>query len=115
MGANCQCGASSGNTEEPVKLTPRSADPVSIYPAKVPEPFQILQGSWSTQGDLQRMGAIVGTAVVWDKVFNLDQSSLRVNAAGEFEMNLSGTTHKARFDAKTDRLLWSDGEVWVRR
>mmetsp|Transcript_68990 Transcript_68990/g.161648 ORF Transcript_68990/g.161648 Transcript_68990/m.161648 type:complete len:115 (+) Transcript_68990:76-420(+) len=114
MGANCQCGTSA-SSEEAVKLTPRSTDAVSIYPAKVPEPFQVLQGSWCTEADLQTMGTIVGTAIIWDKVFNLDQSSLRVNADGDFEMSLSGTIHKARFDTKHGRLLWSDGEVWVKR
>ena len=56
-----------------------------------------------------------------------------MNADGEFEMVLSGTVHKvggggktlktlsepsascteARLDARSGRLLWSDGEVWA--
>ena len=75
----CEC-VMRGCHQEAVKLTPRSTDAVSIYPAKacsrrvalpgctvwriqvvmpeqVPEPFQVLQGSWCTEADLQTMGA----------------------------------------------------------
>eukprot|EP00438_Fugacium_kawagutii_P011233 Skav228663 [mRNA] locus=scaffold2369:283890:285401:+ [translate_table: standard] len=75
----------------------------------VPPEFHKIQGMWRTEADSQTMGEIRGSTVIWDKVFNLSQSKLRLASDGAFEMTLSGAVHKAH----TDRLIWSDGEVWV--
>eukprot|EP00434_Breviolum_minutum_P012742 symbB.v1.2.011231.t1/scaffold751.1/size165343/2 len=115
MGANCQCGNGS-KAEEVFKATPRHDDFVDPDASKVPVPpeFHKIQGMWKTEHDVQLMGEIRGSTVIWDKVFNLSQSKLRLASDGGFEMTLSGAIHKAKHDVHLDRLIWSDGEVWVR-
>lgn len=117
MGANCQCAGP--KAEEVFKQTPRQPEDyvdVADKGKKVPVPpeFQKLQGTWRTDGESQLMGEIIGATIVWDKVFNLSQSKLRLAADGSFEMTLNGAVHKAKYEPGADRMVWSDGEVWVR-
>lgn len=116
MGNNCQCPGDKG--EEVFKaFSPRHNDIVDaeqLSKVLVPPEFHKIQGMWRTEEDMQLMGEIRGSTVVWDKVFNLSQSKLRPAPDGGFEMILSGAKHKAKHDTSADRLIWSDGEVWVR-
>eukprot|EP00440_Ansanella_granifera_P036862 gb/GFBE01039990.1/.p1 GENE.gb/GFBE01039990.1/~~gb/GFBE01039990.1/.p1 ORF type:complete len:128 (+),score=26.59 gb/GFBE01039990.1/:1-384(+) len=127
MGANCQCEGS--KQDETTKFTPRpSSDVVNAVEEKAPmqapavtslkaglaPEIQKLQGSWSTEADGQLMGEITGGTIIWDQVFNQNQSTLRVAGPSAIEMELNGMIHKATYD-ESGRLTWSDGEVWVRK
>ncbi|CAJ1360191.1 unnamed protein product [Effrenium voratum] len=116
MGAACHCAGS--DKEETFRATPRVAsDVVSVLPdgGPVPPEFQKLQGKWRTEADKAPMGEIIGATIVWDKMFNLEQSLLKLTAEGEIEMRLNDAVHKAKCDSSGSRLVWSDGEVWVRK
>mmetsp|Transcript_48826 Transcript_48826/g.79262 ORF Transcript_48826/g.79262 Transcript_48826/m.79262 type:complete len:130 (+) Transcript_48826:65-454(+) len=82
--------------------------------AKAGVPLEILriQGTWQTEMDKQVMGTITGTNIIWDPVFNHNQSELRV-VGTSLEMELMGATHIGVYE-EPNRIRWSDGEYWLR-
>eukprot|EP00931_Biecheleriopsis_adriatica_P094127 TRINITY_DN6780_c0_g1_i3.p1 TRINITY_DN6780_c0_g1~~TRINITY_DN6780_c0_g1_i3.p1 ORF type:complete len:130 (+),score=26.08 TRINITY_DN6780_c0_g1_i3:96-485(+) len=125
MGANCgQCQCDGAKGEETTKFTPRpTSDLVNAVEKKAPmqapaaaalkaggsPELQKLQGLWETDADGQLMGEVAGSVIVWDSVFNQERW-----VAGGVEMDLNSEIFKAKYE-DPGKLIWSDGEVWVKR
>mmetsp|Transcript_54584 Transcript_54584/g.99735 ORF Transcript_54584/g.99735 Transcript_54584/m.99735 type:complete len:146 (-) Transcript_54584:30-467(-) len=78
-----------------------------------------LQGVWCRDIDQQPMGMIKGEQMIWDDGYQHPPSPMKCGPNGEIQMELFGTTHRARLTDNEDgsgraKLRWSDGEVWIR-
>merc|ERR1712129_289696 len=108
--------------DEQVKQNDLIQQQKSAIKSKVPatNPAQALAGCWTRKDDGLTMtfrcdeaGAVL---IYWDQRFQYPPSPICKNSEGSIEMELAGNVHKATWEknASPQRLVWSDGEVWLR-
>eukprot|EP00927_Polykrikos_kofoidii_P003189 TRINITY_DN11270_c0_g1_i1.p1 TRINITY_DN11270_c0_g1~~TRINITY_DN11270_c0_g1_i1.p1 ORF type:complete len:177 (+),score=28.38 TRINITY_DN11270_c0_g1_i1:67-531(+) len=100
-----------GMRTEDQRMSAKAVDPAASLPTEVLR----LDGTWVNDEDKTVMGKIEGGFIVWDDIFNHAPSILSYANDG-FSMELLGNTHRAFCEEKAGnlRLVWTDGEVWVR-
>lgn len=74
------------------------------------------QGLWYTE-DGQKIGSIEGDEVVWcEQTFEGEPCKLLAISHASLTMQLDGETHTADVhEGPLEKIVWSDGEVWVRK
>mmetsp|Transcript_2621 Transcript_2621/g.7871 ORF Transcript_2621/g.7871 Transcript_2621/m.7871 type:complete len:155 (+) Transcript_2621:63-527(+) len=100
------------------KPPPPPASPMSgAASVTMDQQIQRLQGYWRNEaGD--PMGWIHGSLMKWDASFQHNPSPLTIKPDGTVEMVLFEQVHSAQYQliANTQvKLLWSDGDRWVRQ
>jgi len=73
------------------------------------------QGLWYSE-DGQKIGSIEGNQVVWcEHTFDGDPCKLIATSDARLTMELDGETHSADVhEGPPEKIVWSDGELWLR-
>jgi len=85
-----------------------------------PSPLEMDQlakydGSWHREKDNKKMGQISKAVMMWARRYEHPPSDLRLVGDGKVEMRLIGASHNGTLElGPPARLIWSDGEIWVR-
>jgi len=78
--------------------------------------LQRCQGLWYSE-DGQKIGSVEDSHIVWcDQTFDGEPSKLTATSDASLTMDLDGEAHRADFhEGAPEKLVWSDGEVWLRK
>lgn len=86
------------------------------------EVIEQLEGKWIQEADGAFMGEIINGEVIWDTNYQHKPSKLTLAkgvegpcASADIELELNGERHWGRYEGGPEpKILWSDGEVWIR-